>query len=212
MRRAPATLLLIGLCLIAFWSTALQELLVYDRHAIQQGEYWRLLSGHSVHFSPVHLASDLLAFAALGVWLETRHRVNCALLYLLMGLAIGGSLYLLEPELQEFGGLSGIAYGQLTCLALLELRGQYRNIAGLALAGLALKIGLEFNAPLSHEPLQDFIPVPLSHAAGSAAALMLFGAAQLLGSRKEKGPTLAGEPLSFRTPGRAGSALEKVPT
>ena len=205
MRFPVCTALVLAMSAAAFGNDSLQGLLVFDRHAILRGELWRLASGHLVHFSPSHLAVDLLAFGIIGGLLEHRHRTHCALLYPVMGFAIGTALLLLDRELFEFGGLSGLAYGVLTYLALLEMQGPHRRLAALVLAALPLKVGLEFSVA---RPLTDpagwhaFIPVPLSHAAGIVAALVMRTAALRFWFRKEKGPTLAGEPLSL--------ALEKA--
>ena len=44
--------------------------LILDRTAVGQGEVWRLLTGHLLHYTPRHLGWDLLAFLLLGGWCE----------------------------------------------------------------------------------------------------------------------------------------------
>lgn len=93
--------------------------LLYSRDALQQGELWRLLTGHLMHFSWTHLAADIGGFLLLGVMIE-REQGRPTLVGLLMVLALGTSaaLWLLVPQLAFYGGISALNYGLLTWICL----------------------------------------------------------------------------------------------
>lgn len=79
----------------------------YDRAALMRGEVWRLVTGHFSHWSPTHLAWDLIAFLILGAICERRRSL---LLGAIFTTAITVSLYLLAfcPEVATYRGLSAI--------------------------------------------------------------------------------------------------------
>ena len=81
---------------------------VYDRFAIVDGEWWRLLSGHWVHSDGSHLIWNLAALLALGWIIETRSRY--ALIVGLLGGSIGVDLvlWLWLPEVTRYCGMSGV--------------------------------------------------------------------------------------------------------
>jgi membrane associated rhomboid family serine protease len=87
--------------------TANPGLFICTRDGLASGEFWRLFTGHFVHFTRTHLLANL---AALGMLLFLLRRVTGWQL-LWLGLAtpllLGGLLYLARPELAAYGGLSG---------------------------------------------------------------------------------------------------------
>ena len=157
----------------------LASLLVYDRTAILSGEVWRLLTGNWVHFSASHLLYDLLALSIAGWIIERRGYPYFGLLCVLSALGIGTVLLAMRPEVQSYGGLSGVASGAIIYLALHGLKkpGSWRWIC---LAALVLTLGkvllesvtgrLTF-AAVDRVP---FVPVPLSHIMGGLTAAFLF--------------------------------------
>ena len=86
--------------------------LVWQREALGEGEYWRLLSAHLVHLSPWHLLTNLL-----GLWLVTELLCEtftvAQWISLLFASALGVSLLLLllQADLQWYAGLSGVLHG-----------------------------------------------------------------------------------------------------
>jgi len=53
---------------------AAPEAWVFDRVAIAQGEWWRLITGHWVHSDLAHAAWDIAALLLLGALFEARLR------------------------------------------------------------------------------------------------------------------------------------------
>ena len=85
----------------------LGELLQYDRAAILHGEVWRLLTGHFVHWTPAHLAWDLLAFLILGA-ICLRRRWLFASVVIATALTVSTFLLVFCPEVAMYRGLSSI--------------------------------------------------------------------------------------------------------
>ena len=87
---------------------------LYDRELLAQGEWWRFVSGHASHLSLEHGVINLLAlialliagYAVVGLGIGTQ--LICLLLFSLL---VSSGFYLLLPELQFYGGLSGILHG-----------------------------------------------------------------------------------------------------
>ena len=64
--QVPAVITIFAISAAAF-GTAGIEILKYDRLAIADGEYWRLLSGHFSHLGPEHLILNIAGLVL--VWL-----------------------------------------------------------------------------------------------------------------------------------------------
>jgi len=169
--------------------------LLFDRAAIARGEFWRLWTGHFVHFGASHLAWNLAVFALAALWAERLRPFRTRVLLMLAPGGIGLALYGLEPRLFTFGGLSGLAAALLAFLAFTQLARQPaadpadsadahaqsaarsdRWFWRAVLALIVVKIGLEFavNAPLfARFTSLGIRTVPLAHLVGVLAATMV---------------------------------------
>lgn len=89
-------------------------LLRFDRGGIANGEAWRLLSGHAVHLGISHW---LLNIAGLGlVWYLVGDAFDWRrwLIVVASGIAaIDAGLWMLNPSLNWYVGLSGLLHGLL---------------------------------------------------------------------------------------------------
>lgn len=94
-----------------------RELLVYDRGAIAHGEWWRIWTGHLVHFGWPHFVADGGLFLILGWLLERQHPLLSRFALLAMPVVISGSLFLFDPSMTRYGGLSAVNLGLLVFLA-----------------------------------------------------------------------------------------------
>ncbi len=67
-------LILVSVMFVIFGLTqyddSILQALWYSRGGLLNGELWRLVTGHLIHFSFAHLAGNLLAFAALAMLIE----------------------------------------------------------------------------------------------------------------------------------------------
>jgi len=178
--RCPVwTLLVCAVAAAAFFFDRIADALIFDRVAIDAGQWWRLLSGNFVHLSTAHFAIDVLAFLAVGTLIEVRGERHLGLVCLVAGLATGLMLYWQLPHLRYFGGLSGIVSAAVTylCLAGACESGPRRALFAVALGLVALKISVELaldGSLLTATLGQPFVSVPQSHLAGAGAALATF--------------------------------------
>jgi rhomboid family GlyGly-CTERM serine protease len=153
--------------------------LVYDRAALAAGEGWRLWTAHWVHFSSSHLAWNLAVLLAAGAWLERdrpgwlwRHTLAAAPLITL-------ALWFVEPGMARYGGLSALAVGTTTLLALAQL-GARRAGRPLWAAILLLVVGrIAYDLGPGGALLSDFRDPGVrvstwAHAAGAVTAGLLW--------------------------------------
>jgi rhomboid family GlyGly-CTERM serine protease len=160
------------------------DALAYNRSKIFDGQLWRLITGHWVHFSASHLFWNLVVLVPAGIWLEKRDRCAARATLLLSPLAISLALLAFTPSLAIYAGISGVASGVLVALAVHGLRTEPRArwlwLAVLVL--FAAKIAIEsFRArPLNPElAAQAIASVPLAHLVGAAV-----GASSVLTAKK----------------------------
>ena len=179
------TLLISGGVVIVYAVPGLREALIYDRESLAHGEWWRLVTGNLVHHSGRHLGYDLLAFLIAGALIEIRRLPGFAVLCLASGIAVGAVVYFLEPGMRYYGGLSGIVTAAVVYLCLWGVTetGWWRWLCAGVLSLMTVKIGVELalnQSLLDTGGQHPFVPVPLSHAAGVAGAVLLFVATRTL--------------------------------
>ena len=150
------------------------DALIYDRAAIAAVQTWRLWTGHLVHLNSSHLFWDLAVFLPAGIWLECIASALTRWFYALTPLLISCLLWMCEPTLRQYAGLSGVATGLLVLLALVQTR---RDAAGprwfwpAVLLLVAFKVIVEtlVHAPLLVRLDPGIRTVPLAHVAASPA-------------------------------------------
>jgi len=133
---------------VALVSTVLQALgldtvLRYDRDAIGQGAWWLLLTGNLVHLGWSHLLLNLAGL--LMVWWffdEEFSVVEWLWILLVSALFVTGGLYLFDPRLIWYVGLSGLLHG-LFIAGGIRLLGRDTRFAVLLLALFVAKLGWE---------------------------------------------------------------------
>ena len=91
--------------------------LVCDRDAILAGEWWRIWTGHLVHFGWPHFVADAGLFLILGRLLERPHPVISRLALVVMPVVICATIFWLDPAMTRYGGLSAVNFGLLLFLA-----------------------------------------------------------------------------------------------
>lgn len=98
--------------LFALLGQTATAMLRYQRDALFDGQWWRLISGNLVHLGWPHLLLNLAGLAL--VWLLFHRALSFgswAVVTLASGLAVSLGLLLFDPALQWYVGLSGALHG-----------------------------------------------------------------------------------------------------
>jgi rhomboid family GlyGly-CTERM serine protease len=148
---------------------------VFDwQPALAAQEPWRAFTAAFVHWSPMHLAANLLSaavLAALGIAVRAPWRLTLA--WLAAWPLTQAGLWL-RPELAHYGGLSGVVHAGVAAAALwlvLAERGPRQAWGGAILLGLLIKLGLEqpWGPALRTWGGWDIAVAPWVHASGAVA-------------------------------------------
>lgn len=169
-------LVLLAVCALFQWLQGqYPDAFLYDRTAIANGEYWRLLTGHLVHTNGAHLLLNAAGVVALwfvfggSVLLGKRPAVAYLVLVVVLSLFISAGLWFWFPETTHYYGLSGVLHG-LFCFGAVSDFSQRRWSGGLLLFGCWVKVAWEWYAGPS-AATADMIEAEVavsSHLLGSA--------------------------------------------
>ena len=164
----PLVFAVVGAVAVAFGDDG-REVLRYDRAAIADGEYWRLLSGHIAHLGFRHLLLNLAGLAL--VWLlvgrryRTRHWILVAAISVLL---MDAGFWFVDAGMRWYVGLSGLLHGLL-------LAGAIRGLRSLPVESIVICTLLV--AKLAYEQVAG--PLPGAEAAAGGAVVVnshLYGA------------------------------------
>jgi rhomboid family GlyGly-CTERM serine protease len=126
------------LVLLSLTGESGREWLRYEREAVLQGQYWRLLTGHLVHGSVQHLLLNGVGLGLIAALFPREYSVGGWLLILGSSVVtIDLGFVLLEPQLQWYVGFSGVLHGALAAGTLGWWRHESRRLA-LALTAVLL--------------------------------------------------------------------------
>ncbi len=183
------TLTVVLFCAAAKVFPDISAQMIYSRSAIARGEIWRLLSCHFVHYNNAHLIYNLLAFGVAGVIIERKGYPGTLALLLVSAFSISAALFLFQPKIAVYAGLSGLACSYVVYLALFGLMasGPWRTLCLLVMILIFGKILMEFTSGGSLLPYWSegsIKIVPLSHLIGALTAVFVFIAV----IRKQKTP------------------------
>ncbi len=164
----PLVFAVVGAVAVAFGDDG-REVLRYERAAIADGEYWRLLSGHIAHLGFRHLLLNLAGLAL--VWLlvgrryRTRHWILVAAISVLL---MDAGFWFVDAGMRWYVGLSGLLHGLL-------LAGAIRGLRSLPVESIVICTLLV--AKLAYEQVAG--PLPGAEAAAGGAVVVnshLYGA------------------------------------
>ncbi len=123
----------------ASWRTAL----LLDRDAFFAGAWWQLLSAHWVHLGWLHLAGNMLGLALLQQLFGSQLAGwRCWLGMVFIAIACSASLLAFSPQVQWYGGFSGVLTGLYVYAALAALP-QHKLLAGAVLCIIGTKVVAE---------------------------------------------------------------------
>ena len=127
--------------LIAFiFDAQISEFLVYQREAINNGQLWRLLTGHFFHTNGFHLILNLCALSLLwALHGQFYSNVNYLVLFVFSAISCSIGLCYFSPDLYQYVGLSGALHGIFVFGALSDIK--HKDKTGyLLFLGVWLKI------------------------------------------------------------------------
>ncbi len=134
----------LAIVLVQFFPAA-QAMLQFDRHAVQDGQVWRVLTCHLTHWSWSHLAADLAAFVAL-CWLGRGRPYRLFAMLAASFAAVGLTVDFGAGDIAIYRGLSGVNYALLgwVLVTLVVEAGRLTRITCISLlVVVAVKIAFE---------------------------------------------------------------------
>ena len=150
-------------------------LFVFDRAAVSDGEWWRLLTAHFTHSSASHALWDVLAFTGVTIWLS-QYSIKQVVVSVFMGIA-AVDILLLSPfaAIDYYCGLSGILFCPLLLACYHYLQANRAVLGGLPLLVVCTKVlwELYFQSPIFVDTAWQAYPE--AHLAGLTAGLVGIG-------------------------------------
>ena len=157
--------------LIALTGDAGRELLSLYRPAIEQGEVWRLVSGHVAHLGTSHLLLNLAGLAL--IWYLVSDYLAPGSWLIVTAASIAGidvGLWFFEPQLAWYVGLSGVLHGLLAAGVIAGLRSGRIEVWVLAVALIGKLAYEQLVGPLpGSEEASGGSVIVASHAWGALA-------------------------------------------
>lgn len=140
-------------------------------------EPWRAWTAAFVHWSPLHLTSNLLAAAVVGAYGFAAQLPRAQALAWLLAWPLTHAALLVKPDLAHYGGLSGVLHAgvAIVCLWLLvAARGGRRAVGAAVALGLVIKLVSEspWGPALQRSDEFDIALAPIAHATGAIAGLL----------------------------------------
>jgi rhomboid family GlyGly-CTERM serine protease len=155
--------------------------LQYDRAAIAAGEFWRIITGHWIHWSFDHFLWCAITFVALGAICERLNRAGFILSLALSTVIIPVFCWFADPGMHFYRGLSGLC-SSIFVVASIQMVRKARvdqDLPGVILPAVAgflffAKTLFEFinGQALFVNSTDIFFPVPLAHLAGALVGLI----------------------------------------
>jgi rhomboid family GlyGly-CTERM serine protease len=125
LRQASWFLGLLAAVLVLSWlgDESVRNALRYERTAVLDGEYWRLLTAHFVHGTAMHMLLNLAGLALVAALFARDYSLGEWLLILLVSIAtIDAGFVFYEPQLRWYVGFSGALHGALAAGAVAWVR------------------------------------------------------------------------------------------
>ncbi|NQZ24571.1 MAG: rhombosortase [Colwellia sp.] len=139
---APLTVVIISL--IAFiLDSSLSESLVYQRSLVNQGELWRVFSGHFFHTNGFHFL--LNGAAVIMLWALHGHFYTIktySFVFVVSAIICAVGIHWFSLDIDQYVGLSGVLHGLFIWGAIEDIKAKERT-GYLLLFGILLKIAHE---------------------------------------------------------------------
>lgn len=169
------TIILITLLLTTVFASLLDSLLRFDRPSINQGEIWRMFTGHFVHLGAYHALMNIIGLILIwSMFPAALDNRNLPKATLFIALSISVALWIFSPQLEWYSGFSGVLHGLLAFGIVLHLR-RGMSIYWLALVALMCKVIHEQLPGYDASYLMNYIHAPVAvdaHIYGTLAGLI----------------------------------------
>ena len=107
--------------------TYYQEIFIYQRQLLEQGQLWHLFSGHFAHLNGKHLILNLIAWIIIFfLGISYLSPLRWIILLLILSLTISAGLYYFIPEVTYYGGLSGVLHGYFAYILVMWIKNQQK--------------------------------------------------------------------------------------
>lgn len=170
------SLVMVMAMVLLHWVGA-HEFLAYRRELIESGQWWRLFTGHLVHFTDYHLFMNCAGLVVVSYLFLWRLSLGALVLHwLLVPWLVGIGLYLMSPGLEEYRGFSGVFYS-LLMTGLLISRKDDALFAWGGIILLVAKTIYEHLPTFDDRYMLDNIGAPIAadaHLFGILAALLMY--------------------------------------
>ncbi|MGI1677322.1 MAG: rhombosortase [Cellvibrionaceae bacterium] len=141
LQKSIIPLMLAITCLaLAAANQHLDSVLAFDRTAIEQGEWWRIITANFLQLNWKHLALNLAGI--IGIWFifwgEFTKRWE--LLFLLISvISTTALLFFLSPNVKHYVGLSGALHGIFIAFCIASIR-QHSTLSAIGIIGISIKL------------------------------------------------------------------------
>ncbi len=157
----------------------LENFLIYDRVDINNGELWRLFTGHLVHTNFNHLLLNLAGLTMLWALHGDHYQIKSyASVFIIAILVCSFGIYVFDPDMQRYVGLSGVLHGVFVWGAIKDIQKGWQS-GYLLLIGVWAKIFYEqaFGASADVEKLINASVAIDAHLWGAVGGLLfaIFG-------------------------------------
>jgi len=139
---APLTVVILSLITFIF-DNSLSESLVYQRSLVNEGEIWRVFSGHFFHTNGFHFL--LNGAAVIMLWALHGHFYTIksySFVFIVSAVICAIGIHWFSLDINQYVGLSGVLHGLFIWGAIADIKAKERT-GYLLLLGIILKIAHE---------------------------------------------------------------------
>lgn len=182
---AVPVLILLITATIHFLPTAWQDLVNYHSTEINQGQWWRWISGHFAHTNGMHAVMNGFALALVAnLYAKWLTPLKQTILILVMCCLTSVGIYFGSPHLIDYVGLSGVLHGLFVIGACKDIQ-EKEKTGYILLLAIVIKVVYEqvFGAS---ESVAQMINAPVAtdaHLWGSISGLAVFALIYVVGSK-----------------------------
>lgn len=173
---------------IAQYHPVIVGALEFNRNAIGAGQWWRLVTGHLVHYGWPHMAADMSVFVAL-CWIAGRRGTGVLRMTAVAIPVIGAAIYFCSPATITYRGMSGVdaaLFGWVLVTMATE-RGGWRSVAYVGM--LVLAVGrFAFETATGQSLLPTSLPEDIAVVGSAHLAGLAVGCAMAILDRYRAGP------------------------